>query len=451
MTTEHRQHELESRLHAALAQHDTAALAQLLDELHAADLADLFLELEEDEQIAVLEALRDEQAATLLDELEPNERADVLDLLPLERTSDILEEMPSDEAADLLGELSTEEADALLERMEPELADDVAELLRYSDDSAGGLMAKEFVRVAPEQTVAEVLAVLRRHHDDAEMIYYLYVIDEDDRLIGIVTLRRLIVSDPAVTMSQIMGREIHSVTVQTPQSEVADLVRRHDLLAVPVLDDEGRMQGIVTVDDVGDVVQEEAAEDLLEMSGSEPEGEMPSTGVPWPPRGLRTGLLALFGGLVSAVLIWRYAGALADWMDIALLVPLLLVLGITAANQAALAMDHAYESAVERHQVGRIFRREVLASLVLALIAGLLAEALLFALRARGQSALANAIPLTVSLWVASIGGALGAVTLRRRGDRLSPASHTIIVVLSLLIAVSVYLLMAGLVSNATR
>ena len=411
MLADNRQRDWESRLREALERQDRQALLQLLNEIHAADLADLFLELDEPEQIIVLEALSDEQAATLLDELDPRDQADVLDLITVERASDILEEMPSDEAADLLGELSTEEADALLGRMEPESADDVAELMRYAEDTAGGLMAKEFVRVEPEQTVAEVMTLLRAHHDDAEMIYNLFVLDEDDRLLGDVTLRTLIVSDPDAIMAAIMAREVISVPVEMPQEDVAELVRRHDIFALPVLDQEGRMLGIITVDDIGDVVQEEAAEDLLEMSGGEEEDAAVSPG--W--RGGRTGALAVAGGLICAGLIWQFAGTFSDWNDIALLLPLLLLLGITAGGLAALAMDRAVESTVERHQLARVFIRELLTGGMLALLSGLIAAAVIMILRTRHDAGLV-ALPLALGVWSSSIAGALGALSLRNRG-----------------------------------
>lgn len=441
MSTERREREWESRLIAVLDSHDTGALAQLLEEMHAADLATFFPELEQAQQAIVLEALSDEQAATLLDELDQEDRARVLDLLSVDRASDILDEMPSDEAADLLAELSSEEADALLERMEPELADDVADLLRYSEDIAGGLMAKEFVRVDPDQTVSEVMTMLRRHHDDAEMIYYLYVLDEDERLLGIVSLRSLIVSDGDTTMAQIMGRNFVSVPTDMPQEDVADLVRRHDLLAVPVLDHEGRMQGIVTVDDIGDVVQEEAAEDLLEISGAE---ETEETHAPWQQwRGWRSGFLAMLGGLAGAGLVLFFAGVLRDWADVALLLPLLLVLGVTTGSQAALSMDHAYESAVERHRLERIFMREIATGAMLAIVGCVLAGVLFFLLRYHSSAAFFVVLPLGIGLWFASITGALGVVVLRRFGGELGTASHTIIVVIALLVAIGMYLLMA--------
>ncbi|MHB0936544.1 MAG: magnesium transporter [Armatimonadota bacterium] len=433
------QREWEEALYSALVQRDREGIAQAVEDVHAADLAEYFLELDEPEQLILLDALSDEQAATLLDELAPEEQAEVLDLLPIERTSDILDEMPPDEAADLLAELPTAEANALLERMEPEQADDVAELMRYPEDTAGGLMTKEFLAVGPDETAADVMSRLRAHHDDAEMIYTLYVLDEDERLLGEVTLRDLIVCPPDTPLTKVMRREYPSVAVDQPEDEVAEIVRRHDLLAVPVLDGEGRLQGIITVDDIGDVVQEAAAEDVLESGGGTPPAQetRPWSGLP----GWRTGLLALAGGLLGAGVIWFYANLLSEaWKDVGLLLPLVLILGIFAGNQAALAMDRAYESAVERQLLARVFLREVVAGLALAFIGGLLAAAVIFVLHFNRAEVTALSIPAALGLWTAAIAGALGAVLLRRQGDRLSSASTTLIVVAALLLATVVYL-----------
>ncbi|MHB9024306.1 MAG: magnesium transporter [Armatimonadota bacterium] len=431
--------EWKNRLQQLLDSQDMEELAEMLSDMHGADLAGIFPDLEESQQLIVLETLEDEQAAMLLDELDADTRARVLDLLSLERTSSILEEMSSDDAADILGEMTSAEADAVMEHMESEAAQDVADLLRYSEDSAGGLMAKELVRLHPDQTVGEALAVLRRQHEHAEMIYDLYVVDDEDRLLGVVTLRKLIISDPDAAMSDIMAREYPSVHTDIPQDEVAEIVRRHDLLAVPVLDDEGRLQGIITIDDVGEVVQDEAAEDLLEISGSEePEDGQPAR-THW--RGWRSGLLTLLGGMLAAVLVLLLWPPSPNRLLTAVLLPLFLVLGITISSQAALAMDSAYDSAVERHWLGRIFWREVLAGALLALIVAALSGGIIAVLLHRWD-AIAMTIPLALGTWLASIAGALGAIIEHRRSGEIGPTAHTVIVVISLLAGIALYLVM---------
>lgn len=441
MPTDNRRQDIHAQLLFALSQNEPTQLPPILENIHSADLADFLTELDEQGQQAIVDALNNEQAAELLGELEPEDRARVLDLLSVERASDILEEMPTDEAADLLGELTTDEADAFLQHMEPDVADDVADLLRYSEDSAGGLMTKEFVCVSPDQIVADVLTLLRRHHDDAEMIYYIYILDEDAKLLGVVTLRKLIVSDPQTEIADIMAREFVSVPVQMPQDEVAEIVRRHDLLAVPVLDHEGRMLGMITVDDIGDVVQEEASEDLLEMGGSSEADEKPSL---LTLRGWKSGFLVLLGGVAASLIIWALSKPLAFQQENASLLPFLLILSVTAGSQAAISMDRAYENAVERQKIGRILLRELEAGALLALIGMILAGTLAYVITKHTLvSVFPIAVPLGISLWVASAIGAFGALVVRRKGGWLGTTSLTTVIILVVLIAVTVYLLLS--------
>jgi magnesium transporter len=439
MPTDYHRSELLTQLEASVARDEPAALVALLAELHAADLADFFADLSPDTQARILEVFTDEQAAALLGELAPEDRAGMLDLLSVERTPAVVGEMYSDDAADLLAELPTGEADALLERMEPDAADEVAELLRYHEDTAGGLMAKEFVRLAPEQRVDDVLALLRRNPDDAEMIYALFVLDEADRLLGVVSLRQLLVSTPAQSMAELMVRETPSVTLDTPHDEVADLVRRHRLLALPVLDAGGRMHGIITVDDVGDVVEEQAAEELLEVGGAE---EPPAMAPAFAGgRGWRSGLIALFGGSLCTGMVWGEAQAGAPLAVLAG-VPVMLALGLTSSTQTALTLDHAYEEAVERGYLPRLLLRELLAGVVLALASGAVIGGVLWMLPTGRGIATLVAGALALGLGGATGVSALGVLLIRRRGD-LGPATHVTLIVLAVIVAVAVYLLTA--------
>lgn len=430
---------IEQQIHSALLLRDLTALKPLIDEAHAADLAELFYILPTAEKQLLLDTLTDEQAAEILDELDSDERAATLDLLSVERTSAIIAEMPSDEAADLLAELPSDEANALLQQMEPELADDVVDLLRYQEDTAGGLMVKEYVCISPDDTVEEVLALLRRHHDDAEMIYFLYVQDEEERLLGEVTLRNLIISAPDVTVSQIMTRDFESVPVTMPQEEVADIVRKHGLLAIPVLDDEGRLQGIITIDDIGDVVEEEAADELMEASGSEEQEESKIPWLSW--QGWRSGLLATLGGILTALVIALLLPADSSRTAVATLLPMLIILCITTSSQSATAVDRAYEWAVEHQQIGLLLYREMLTGGLLALLSGILTWGLLFLIGPPLRPfAFILAVSLAIPVWVASITGSLGTLIAQRRDSGMAPTSLTFVIMLALLCAVTAYL-----------
>ena len=225
-----------------------------LRSLHPVDLATIIDQLAPRDRAGVLASLDDEQAADAIESMEPDTQVEVLEDLTPERAADILEEMSPDDAADLVADLSAEARAEILTHMEPDEAEELGELLAYPEDSAGGIMTTEFIAVQEELTAAETIERLRELEPDAETIYYLYVTDPDGRLVGVLSLRDLIVARPGAHLRDFMIAEPVTVNVLTPQSEVAALIARYDLLAVPVIADDGRLEGIVTVDDAIDAV-----------------------------------------------------------------------------------------------------------------------------------------------------------------------------------------------------
>ncbi len=225
-----------------------------LAELHPADLASIIEDLAPRDRAGVLAALDDEALADVVEEMEPETQVDVMEDLTPERAADILEEMSPDDAADLVADLDQETRDEILAHMEKDEVDEVQELLGYDEDSAGGLMTTEFIAVEERMTAGEAIDRLRELEPDAETIYYVYVLDEDGRLVGVLSLRDLIVARPDAPIHEVMIREPKAVNVNADQDEVAEVVAHYNLLAVPVVDDEGAMMGIVTVDDALDTV-----------------------------------------------------------------------------------------------------------------------------------------------------------------------------------------------------
>ena len=225
-----------------------------LRELHPADLASIIDQLAPRDRAGVLASLDDEAAADAIEEMEPDTQVEVLeDLLP-ERAADILEERSPDDAADLIADLSRTARDEILPLMEPTEAREMAELLGYPEDSAGGMMTTEFVAVRDDLTAEQTIQRLRELEPDAETIYYIYVVDDAEHLVGVVSLRDLIVSPPDALVRTFMFPEPVAVGVLADEDEVAQAVARYNLLAVPVVDDEGRLEGIVTIDDAIDTV-----------------------------------------------------------------------------------------------------------------------------------------------------------------------------------------------------
>ena len=225
-----------------------------LRKLHPADLADIISELHANDRVALVSSLDEETAADAMEEMESEERAALIDSLPRHVGAGILEEMAPDESADLVADLSPEHADELLSLMGEEEASDVRELLAYPEDSAGGLMTTEYVAVRSGLTAQEAIEHLRQQHEKAEVIYYLYVLDGEDRLVGVMNLCDLVMAQPQQVIDSFMEPNVIRVTPEVHQEEVAKLIARYNLLAVPVVDAAGKLQGIVTMDDAIDAV-----------------------------------------------------------------------------------------------------------------------------------------------------------------------------------------------------
>jgi CBS domain-containing protein/sporulation protein YlmC with PRC-barrel domain len=225
-----------------------------LSELHPADLAEIISDLNRNESSKFLETLDDKVVADTLEEVEPDFQASLVENMPDERVADLLEEMAPDEAADLLAELPKDRSQELLRLMETDEAADVRKLLTYPEDSAGGIMNTEFVSVPPDLTVVDTIKLLRETANEAETIYYIYVTDSENKLIGVFSLRQLVLSMPELKVSEFMEDRVITVSLLDTQEVVAQVISKYNLLAVPVVDDDEHMHGIVTADDALDKI-----------------------------------------------------------------------------------------------------------------------------------------------------------------------------------------------------
>jgi magnesium transporter len=221
-----------------------------LAEMHPADLASIITNISHQHIQTVLTSLDTETAGEAIHELDPELRSRVISEMDSELASDILEEMEPDEAADVLGDLPEEKAQELLKLMDEEEAEEIQELMEHEDDTAGGLMNSSFLAIDVGMTAGEAFAELKRLAAEIEMVHYAYVLDPDERLTGVVSLRDLLTVSPETPVSDIMTENAKTVPVDAEPEEVLEIIAKYNLIALPVLDEEGKMAGIVTVDDI---------------------------------------------------------------------------------------------------------------------------------------------------------------------------------------------------------
>ncbi len=242
-----------------------------LADLHPADIADILEQLDLQDAGAVLERLDMETAADALNETEYPRQSELLSELDPERASDLLERLAPDDAADMLADIPLDEVERLLGLMPANEAKPIRDLLRYGTETAGGIMTTEVVMLLQDATVEEALAYMRANSEYLETVYNMYIVDAEHHLTGVVSLRQLVTAEPGKQMRDLMDTDVIKVQTNADQEEVARRISKYDLLAIPVVDEENHLAGIVTVDDVLDVLHEEQAEDISEMAGADVE------------------------------------------------------------------------------------------------------------------------------------------------------------------------------------
>ncbi len=328
------------RISPFLENRDYPAIAAILAPSAPVDIGELLSELETDTVIKILKYLPADITGEIMTYLDPDLAPEILSALGEVKGSAILDSMNLDDVADILGELEPTEQNALLDMMEDEDAEDVRELMVYPEDTAGSIMTTEFVALNENVTAEEAINILRENAPSAETVYYVYVVDDDGVLVGVLSLRDLIVTPPNWTIEHIMHTRVKYVTDYTDQEEVASLVSRYDIMAIPVTDKDHRLVGIITVDDILDVIEEETTEDVLRMAGSSEDeldeddhfGEKIVKAVrarlPWL-------LVTLFGGFVSGLIMNNIEADLEAVVALAYFIPLLLGLGGNVGTQSS--------------------------------------------------------------------------------------------------------------------
>lgn len=434
------------RLLAALSRGDRAEFLELVEEMQPVELAGIAAAMDPADRIRLLAALDDETSARVMEELEARQQGEILAGLPHERASAILAEMSSDDLADLLGELPAGRSQELLELLPPEEAEEIRELLVYPERTAGGVMTPEYVSLTRDMTAQEAIEYLRRVAPKAETIYYLYVTDEARHLVGVVSLRELITADSDQRVEEIMYRRVVSVPVHTHQEEVARVFRKYDFLALPVVDDQNVLLGVVTVDDVMDILSEEASEDIQRIGGAEPLEEPYFSATISTMVRKRIGWLFLLfvAQSITGTIMARFEAQLSAMIALAFFVPLVIDTAGNAGSQAStLVVRSMALGELHFKDIFRVVVRESAIGLILgASMAGL---AFLRAILTGGPVALGYTVALTIGVIVvvaAAIGGALPLITRRLRLDPAA-ASGPVITTIADTVGLLIYFQMA--------
>jgi magnesium transporter len=311
----------------------------LLTKLRPVDIAQILGQLSQYERETIFHALvRNDltKAAEALSEMETDLAVTLLTTLKREDISRVLQELPSDDAALLVGEMPEELRDELLDTMKVEHSTDVQELLGFADETAGRMMTPDFFALDEDMTVSEAITALQRRSEEFEMAFYLYVVDSRNHLLGVVSLRQLLLNPPSTPLRKIMISDVIKVTTDTDQEEVARIVATYNLLAVPVVDEENKLVGIITVDDVIDVMREEATEDIYALAGVEADDRALGSPMNSVRRRLPWLMLSLGGALIAVAIVHSFLSRLPPrdtTLLIAILIPIVATMGSNAATQ----------------------------------------------------------------------------------------------------------------------
>lgn len=330
-------HEFLSQIEELIDAGNKEQVSGLLKDLHPADVAEILEELDNERAQFVFLLLDNEKGSDVLAEIDEEERNRFLASFPPEMIAKrFIDHMESDDAADVVGSLSDEQQHEVLSHMDDlEQAGDIVDLLHYDEDTAGGLMAKELVVVNENWTVLTCLRELSRQAENIDEIYNVYVVDDDNKLKGRLSLKKMILSPTSAKISNLYYEDIISVKTDEPAESVARIMQKYDLVAIPVVDSLGRLVGRITIDDVVDVIREEAERDYQMMSGISQDVETSDSiwsqtkaRLPWL-------IIALFGGMVSAYMISRYEAEIALFPVTAMFIPVITAMGGNVGIQSS--------------------------------------------------------------------------------------------------------------------
>ncbi|HSN67565.1 MAG TPA: magnesium transporter, partial [Fusibacter sp.] len=412
-----------SKVEELLEKNRELELHKYLEDMHAADIAEVLENLEDDQQMVVFGLLSDEQATEVLEEINSEHFSDILKDLSYEKKVTLLENMSQDDIVDKLSDLSESRQKEIIAFLDYEDAADVKELLIYEDGTAGRLMTKDYVSIRKNYSVYYAIETLRSTAPDAETIYYIYVTDEIDRLVGVISLRELIISAPNRSVDSIMNENIITVNVNEDQEQVARVVSKYDLLAVPVVDNNNVLLGIITIDDVLDIIEEEATEDIFKFAGTSEDEIYESdttlfnrvknsikSRLPWL-------IITIFGGILSSRVLASYQETITANASLALFMPLLTGIGGNVGTQSStITVRNIATHVIEGTGILRTLIHEISVGLAVGLVCSLLVGVASIFLNGDYDIALIVGISMWVNMTAAATIGTIVPLVFKKIG-----------------------------------
>ena len=424
-------------------------LVKLTRKTHPADLATVFRHFSDEEQLEIFSFMNEnEHTAEFLSELDDSLVKELLSKEPLNRVAEIIQNAPTNDQSGILNALEEETANSIIELLKKEEQEEIAEIMGYPEDSAGSLMNTEVFTLHESITAGDAIKTLQ-DQEDAEMVFYLYITDDDDRLVGVISLRVLTTTPSNTTLKDIMIKNVHSIRPETDQEEVARIVAQYNFLAVPVIDSDSHLLGIVTVDDVVDVIREEATEDFLQMAGAGKDREIllksswesAKTRLPW--------LFASWiGGVVAASLIGIFEHMLENIIALAAFIPVILGMGGNIATQSSTIIVRGM--ATGRVNIGgeiKLILKEIQVGMLLGVLYGILLGvfAHLVFTKAPDNLGLVVGLSICVSMVVAATVGTIIPLILRKLDIDPAIATGPFVTTSIDILGVLFYFLIAGL------
>ncbi len=402
-------------------------LAGLLENAHAADISSVLRELPLPDQVRLFRLLSSQHAGEVLSELDDPTQRELLRALDEQEVSRVLDQMPADDVVEVVEELPKEEAEKILDLMAEEKSEEVQELLEYREGTAGRLMSPNVVAVHEAATVAQAIEHIRKSKsgDDA---FYVYVVDDHDHLVGFVPLHRLLTADPRTPIHAIRNADVESVAVDTDQEEVARLVERYDLVQVPVVDASRRLLGAIGVDDVIDIIHEEATEDIQRLGGVAGDETVLD-----PPEAVFTKrlvwrLINLGTAVLAASVIGLFESSIRSLALLAVFMPIVASMGGIGTTQTATVVVRGIAlGEVSRSVLGRVLWKELWLGLTTGAANGLVIAAIAYLWKGQVLLSLILGVALLFNMLVAAVVGTLVPIALK--AFRIDPAIASSVII----------------------